>query len=247
MRTRPSASSMMLAGLRSRCSTPSCAAARPAQIWRAISVAALPEAADALQQPGQIFAVDQLHRQEHAAVVLADVVDAADVAVRHLARDAHLVVELGEPLRILGNGRRQELQRDGLAEPQILGTVDLAHAATADQPEDAVALGEQRTRGHRIAGGPDPTTASRDAMPRRRTGATPARRCPTGAGLGERGLVGRRASRHSTCGCRGSVLEQAAEQRRAGPRMDEREQRQRGQAAADQPRRRGMPRRPGCS
>ena len=74
------------------------------------------EAADALQQPGQIFAVDQLHRQEHAAVVLADVVDAADVAVRHLARDAHLVVELGEPLRILGNGRRQELQRDGLPE-----------------------------------------------------------------------------------------------------------------------------------
>ena len=101
MRTRPSASSMMLAGLRSRCSTPqSCAAARPAQIWRAISVARSREAADALQQPGQIFAVDQLHRQEHAAVVLADVVDAADVAVRHLARDAHLVVELGEPLRI---------------------------------------------------------------------------------------------------------------------------------------------------
>ena len=74
------------------------------------------EAPDALQQPGQIFPVDELHRQEHAAVVLADVVDAADVGVRHLARDPHFVVELGEPLRVLGDGRRQELQRDVLPE-----------------------------------------------------------------------------------------------------------------------------------
>ena len=40
MRARPRPSSMTLAGLRSRCSTPwSCAAARPAQSWRAISSA----------------------------------------------------------------------------------------------------------------------------------------------------------------------------------------------------------------
>ncbi len=112
----------------------------------------LGEAADPLQQQRQVLAVDQLHRQEHAAVVLADVVDAADVAVRHLARDAHLVVELRQPLRILGDGRRQELQRDVLAEAQILGAVDLAHAAAADQAEDAVALGQQRARRERLAG-----------------------------------------------------------------------------------------------
>ena len=64
----------------------------------------------------------------------------------------HLVVELGEPLRVLGNGRRQELQCDGLPEAQILGAVDLAHAAAADQAEDAVALGQQRARGDRLAG-----------------------------------------------------------------------------------------------
>ena len=86
-------------------------------------------------------------------MVLADVVDAADVAVRHLARDAHFVMELGEPLRVFGDGRRQELQRDVLPEPQILGAVDLAHAAAADQAEDAVALGQQRAGGDRLAGG----------------------------------------------------------------------------------------------
>ena len=103
-------------------------------------------------------------------MVLADVVDAADVAVRHLARDAHLVVELGEPLRILGDGRRQELQRDALSEAQILGAVDLAHAAAADQAEDAVALGEQRARGERFAGGPGADDDSQPGRERRARG-----------------------------------------------------------------------------
>ena len=107
----------------------------------------------ALQQPGEILAVDVLHRQEDAAVGLADVVDAADVAVRHLARDAHLVVELRERCGSLGDGRRQELQRDRLAEREVVGAVDLAHAAAADQADDAVALGQQRAGGDRLAGG----------------------------------------------------------------------------------------------
>src|SRR5262249_9570435 len=37
-----------------------------------------------------------LHREEAAAVRLAEVVEAADVLVRHLSRDAQLVVELRE-------------------------------------------------------------------------------------------------------------------------------------------------------
>ena len=114
MRTRPSPSSMMLAGLRSRCSTPcSCAAARPAQIWRAISVARscgkrpMRFSSSARSSPSTYSIVRKTRPS-----VLADVVDAADVAVRHLARDAHLVVELREPLRIVGDGGGQELQRD---------------------------------------------------------------------------------------------------------------------------------------
>ena len=46
----------------------------------------LGQAADAPQQRGQILAVDVLHRQVVLAIHLADVEDAADVGVGHLAR-----------------------------------------------------------------------------------------------------------------------------------------------------------------
>ncbi len=41
---------------------------------------------------------------------------------------------------------RQELQRDGLAEPEVVGAVDLAHAAAPDQRDDAVAVGQDVAR-----------------------------------------------------------------------------------------------------
>ena len=45
-----------------------------------------------------------------------------------------------------GGGVRQELQRDRLAEAQIVGPIDLAHAAAAEQTDDAVAAVEERAR-----------------------------------------------------------------------------------------------------
>ena len=102
MRTSPLPSIITLAGLRSRCSTPrSCAAASPAQSWRAmLERLVLWQPADAPQQRRQILAVHVLHREERVAVGFADVVDAADVRVRDLAREANLVVELREARRI---------------------------------------------------------------------------------------------------------------------------------------------------
>ena len=38
----------------------------------------------------------------------------------------------------------QEFQRDGLAQRQVRGAVDFAHAAAAQQSEDAVTAAEQR-------------------------------------------------------------------------------------------------------
>ena len=99
---------------------------------------------DAAQERGQILAVDVLHGEEVPPLDLADVVDAADVGVRDAARVAHLGVEALDPGRLRGELRRQELQRDGLAELQVVGAVDLAHAAAADEADDAVALGEDR-------------------------------------------------------------------------------------------------------
>ena len=87
MRTRPRPSSMMLAGLRSRCSTPrACASPMPAHSWRATS---RPFSRGSrpmrLTHGGERLAVDVLHRQVVPAIGLADVEDAADVRV-HDAR-----------------------------------------------------------------------------------------------------------------------------------------------------------------
>ena len=114
-----------------------------AELPRDLERLVLRKPADPLQQRGEILAVDVLHRQEVLAVDLADVVDAADVGMRDLARDAHLGVEALERASGSDASRsRQELQRDRLAELQVVGAVDLAHAAAPEQADDAVALGE---------------------------------------------------------------------------------------------------------
>ena len=91
----------MLAGFRSRCSTPrSCAAASPAQSCARSPPPCLPAAGRCGAARREILAVDVLHRQEQLAVDFADVVDAADVRMRDLPRGPHLVVELRQPRRI---------------------------------------------------------------------------------------------------------------------------------------------------
>ncbi len=56
------------------------------------------------QHVGQVLAVDVLHRQEDVPVDLADVVDAADVGMRDLARGAHLATD---PLQCGRLGRQR--------------------------------------------------------------------------------------------------------------------------------------------
>ena len=51
------------------------------------------QAADAAQQRSQVFAIHVLHRQVRLAVDFAEIVNAADIGVRDLARDADFVVE----------------------------------------------------------------------------------------------------------------------------------------------------------
>ena len=143
--TCPRPSSMMLAGFRSRCRTPlACAAARPAQSWRAISTSlVLRKAADAPQQGRQVFAVDVLHGEESLAIDFAHVVDAANVGMRDAAGDADFVAKALEQTFVARGFVGQKLERDRLAERQIVGAVDFAHAAFAEQRDDAVAPGDQ--------------------------------------------------------------------------------------------------------
>ena len=101
------------------------------------------EPADAAQQRAELLAVDVLHREEGVAVDLVDVVDAADVRMRHLPRHPHFAVQLHQPRGIVVDFRGQELERDRLRQLEIVGAIHLAHAAAAETPDDAVAAAEQ--------------------------------------------------------------------------------------------------------
>ncbi len=129
---------------------------------------------DPAQQRGEVLAVHELHRDEEVALRLGHVVDAAHGRVRHVARDAHLAVEAREPLAVAVEAVRQELERDRLLELEVVGAVDLAHPAAAQQADDPVAPGEHCPGYEPLAGQPPPAVRGRARLlaggrrPRRR-------------------------------------------------------------------------------
>jgi len=104
------------------------------------------QSADPEQQRREVLAVHVLHRDEVVPAGVADVVDTADVRVRHPARGAHLVEEQGEPVGIPAEPGRQELERHRLPELEVVGPVDLTHAAPAEKAAHPVAVGDDRAR-----------------------------------------------------------------------------------------------------
>ena len=96
--------------------------------------------ADAAQERRKVFAVHVLHRHERTAVPLADVMDPADIGMRDLTCGARLIAQAR---RQGGLVAAQKLQRNGLAEREIVGAIDLAHAAATEQADDAVARPEK--------------------------------------------------------------------------------------------------------
>jgi hypothetical protein len=102
------------------------------------------QAADAAEQTAEVFAVDVLHGHEVRALPFHDVVDAADVRVRDLAAEADLVVQTAEERRVARQSRGQELQRHLLIELRVIGAIDLAHPARAENRRDPIASGNDR-------------------------------------------------------------------------------------------------------
>ena len=76
------------------------------------------------------------------SVCFADVVNAADVLMTDLTGYAHFAVKARERSAIAEEMFRQKLERDRLTEFQIVGAIDLAHAAFAEQADDPVAFGK---------------------------------------------------------------------------------------------------------
>ena len=114
-----------------------------------LSTAKMP---DPSQQRGEILPGDVLHRQVQTALRLADVVDAADVRMRDLARHANLASQVVSGV-LVRSQYGQELERDGLTELEVVRAVDLAHAASAERRDDAEATGEDGARGESFTTG----------------------------------------------------------------------------------------------
>jgi hypothetical protein len=102
----------------------------------------LRQTADAAQKRGQVLAIDELHAQKRSPDRITDVVDTTHVRVGHLARNANLVAQTLEPNGVARQLGGQELQRHRCAELVIVGTIDVAHAATAEATNDTKTPGD---------------------------------------------------------------------------------------------------------
>ena len=80
----------------------------------------------------QRLALEQLHRDEGPAAVVADFVDGADVRVVQRRGGARFALESRQRLRVARPLVGQELQGHRPVQARVLGPVDDAHAATAE-------------------------------------------------------------------------------------------------------------------
>ena len=79
---------------------------------------------------------EPLHRDERLALVLAELVDRADVRVLQRGGQTRLALEPRQPLRRRAGLVAQHLDRDFAAEPEILRSIHHAHAAFAQAVQE---------------------------------------------------------------------------------------------------------------
>ncbi len=102
------------------------------------------QSADAPQQRREILTVDVLHREKVLTAGFADVVHPAHVGMGDLARETNFLMKSREPIGVMRDFVRQKLECDGLTELQIFRSIDFAHPAASEEPDDAVTLSEHR-------------------------------------------------------------------------------------------------------
>ena len=154
----PSAPSSTFAGLRSRWTTPrSCACASAANRRAKTAAVSGGGSAPGRDARAQVAALDQRHREPRRAV-LRSVREHADDGRMFQARERRdLAREAGDDVGIVGQRRREELQRHGRAAVGRRRAVDGPHAAAAQARVDPIAAdvafrcGRARARS---AGGP---------------------------------------------------------------------------------------------
>ena len=87
---------------------------------------------------GQSLAVHELHDQEVEAVVLANVMQSANVRVVEAGDHACFALEPLSRFRAMQHSLRQHLHGYGAVEPNIPGSIDLAHTSRAERRLDLV-------------------------------------------------------------------------------------------------------------
>src|SRR5208283_4764363 len=86
----------------------------------------------------QRHAVEKLHGNEGMTVLLANVVDGADVGVVQCGGRLRFALKSSEGLRVSGHILGEKFQGDKPVKARVLGLVDNAHAAAAKFLDDPV-------------------------------------------------------------------------------------------------------------
>jgi hypothetical protein len=86
----------------------------------------------------QRCAFQMLHGDEGSAVLLAEIVDGADVGMIESGSGFCFALKTRESLGILGDGRGKELQRDVAAETRVFCLIGDTHASGAKSADNAI-------------------------------------------------------------------------------------------------------------
>src|SRR5208282_4398709 len=86
----------------------------------------------------QRHAFEKFHGNKRLAILVADIVDRADVGMVQRRSSLGLALKARQRLRITGNVFRQKFKRHKTVKPRVLGLVDNSHAAATELLDNAV-------------------------------------------------------------------------------------------------------------
>src|SRR5215469_6963670 len=82
-------------------------------------------------------ALDKLHREKRPALMLSHIVDRADIGMSKLGNSTRFALEAQAQIGFLRQAFREHFDGDGAVQARIVSTINFAHAALCQEPEDA--------------------------------------------------------------------------------------------------------------
>ncbi len=100
------------------------------------------------QAGAQGLALEQLGDEVDVPTLLPDVMDGQNAGMRQRRDGARLTRQPGDGVGIVAQMGREDLDRDVAPEPRVVRTIDLAHAARAEERDDPVRAEGRASRNH---------------------------------------------------------------------------------------------------